>query len=1062
MTDSIYNYSTNSGFVTIEDTDGGNDKIVITSSVYNAGNVKLVRDGLYDLYLRYNNTNLMLIKNQFTENGALEKIEFSNGSSINLSTYSHIINDNEGGNTIYGTDAGAGGDRLNGNGGYDSIFGYRGDDTISGGNEGDYIDGGDGNDRLRGDAGDDTVIGGLGNDVFMYDSGLDSFVEMGGNDTVEIKNPIYTLASVTLHRQAGNQTDLEVNLNGVHAFTLYNQFTENLGFEKIKLANGNTLDLTRVIYNAEGTEDSETLYGTGFGGNPNNVINGYGGSDSLYGYEGNDTLNGGNDYDTLYGGSGNDLMNGGSGTDYMYGETGNDTYLFESGFEGAASGLDYVYENINEGGADIVKFTSLNSTDVFTWSDGSGYFIQSISNPDQTVQIYGSIQTAGTDVGQRVEKITFANNVSYYLYSGLIMNDTGDSHALYGNGGTDNIIGNGGIDTLYGYAGNDRLEGGSDYDYLYGGLGNDTYMFNAGFGSSSSYDYLQEELNEGTADIAKFTSLNSTDVNTWSDGSGFWVQSKLNPDEKVMIYGVTGTEGSDVGQRLEQIRFLNGVTLNLAVGLVTDDTDDSRAQYGSSLGDNLNGNGGNDALYGYVGNDALNGGNNDDALYGGAGNDTLEGGEGYDYMYGGVDNDTYVFGTGFGSVSSYDYVQEELSQGTDAVNFTVLNSTDVYTWADGSGFWVQNKSDSSETLLVYGTVQSDGQDVGQRVESASFADAVTLNLAAGIVTNDSDDSHSQYGSSLGDNLNGNGGNDAFYGYGGNDTLNGGNNDDTLYGDAGNDTLEGGEGYDYMYGGVDNDTYVFGAGFGSASSYDYVQENVAEGTDKAVFTTLNIADAYIWGDSSGLWVQNKADANDRVLFYGTLQSDGLDVGQRVENLKFADGNRILTSGLTMNDSDEAHSLYGSSNADNIDGNGGGDSIYGYDGADTINGGADSDSLYGDAGADTLEGGDGYDYLYGGADADTFLFLSATAFGTDNYIGDFSIVEDNINIADLLSGYDPLTSAIADFVDITTDGSNSFLTVDSDGGGDSFVQIAFINNVTGLDEQTMVNNGNLIVA
>jgi len=65
--------------------------------------------------------------------------------------------------------------------------------------------------------------------------------------------------------------------------------------------------------------------------------------------------------------------------------------------------------------------------------------------------------------------------------------------------------------------------------------------------------------------------------------------------------------------------------------------------------------------------------------------------------------------------------------------------------------------------------------------------------------------------------------------------------------------------------------------------------------------------------------------------------------------------------------------------------------------------------------------------------------------------------------LLIGYDPLTDAITDFVQITESGTNSYLNVDADGGADNFVQVAYIYNETGLtDEDALQTSGNLIAA
>ena len=51
----------------------------------------------------------------------------------------------------------------------------------------------------------------------------------------------------------------------------------------------------------------------------------------------------------------------------------------------------------------------------------------------------------------------------------------------------------------------------------------------------------------------------------------------------------------------------------------------------------------------------------------------------------------------------------------------------------------------------------------------------------------------------------------------------------------------------------------------------------------------------------------------------------------------------------------------------------------------------------------------------------------------------------------------------FVHITSDGTHSYLRIDTDGGADNFIQIAQISNVTGLgDEEALETTGTLITA
>ena len=66
---------------------------------------------------------------------------------------------------------------------------------------------------------------------------------------------------------------------------------------------------------------------------------------------------------------------------------------------------------------------------------------------------------------------------------------------------------------------------------------------------------------------------------------------------------------------------------------------------------------------------------------------------------------------------------------------------------------------------------------------------------------------------------------------------------------------------------------------------------------------------------------------------------------------------------------------------------------------------------------------------------------SAFSQIDKVMDFNAAQgDVIDISDLLSGYDPLSDAISDFVQFTDSGSNSILSVDTDGGADNFVQVA----------------------
>lgn len=138
------------------------------------------------------------------------------------------------------------------------------------------------------------------------------------------------------------------------------------------------------------------------------------------------------------------------------------------------------------------------------------------------------------------------------------------------------------------------------------------------------------------------------------------------------------------------------------------------------------------------------------------------------------------------------------------------------------------------------------------------------------------------------------------------------------------------------------------------------------------------------------------------------------------------------------------------SETITGNASSQSLYGNDGDDVI---------YGLGGDDVLYGGSGIDFLYGGTGADTFVLDDSADI---DHVHDFNIGEgDALDLSDLLTGYDPLTDAINDFVSVTSDGNDTFVSVDADGGADNFVDVAILHNVSDLgSESDLETSGALI--
>lgn len=465
-------------------------------------------------------------------------------------------------------------------------------------------------------------------------------------------------------------------------------------------------------------------------------------------------------------------------------------------------------------------------------------------------------------------------------------------------------------------------------------------------------------------------------------------------------------------------------------------TEKSDYFYGGGGNDLLQGQGDVDNLQGVDGDDTLDGGTGNDTLDGGNGNDTLIGGRDGDYLSGGAGNDTYFFAAGFGSDTIND------TSGIDTIKFGAgIVLSDLRFWVYGTDT-LRILLGANEIWLGYHFQdRNQGGNYHDEVESIVFADGSTFNLAGDFTFTGTDDG------------------------------------ETVYGTTGNDTLVGLKGGDYLSGGPGNDTYFFDAGFGIDDVVD------AGGASDAIrlgagLTTENIT------------VSNYSSTSTKLIsvagVHEVLISDQRAAGgaNAVEILKFADGfsANFLTyttwtwgtsSAQTTNGTASANTIFGRQGNDTINGlagddalhgGSGNDTVKGGDGNDLVHGGIGGDSLYGDAANDTLYGDDGLDNLWGGTGADSFMFLKGTAFNNIDVINDFSKTQaDKINLADLLQGYDPVTSAITSFVQITTSGTNSILKVDADGGGNSFVQIATIKGVTGLtDEAALLASGHLIAA
>ena len=240
------------------------------------------------------------------------------------------------------------------------------------------------------------------------------------------------------------------------------------------------------------------------------------------------------------------------------------------------------------------------------------------------------------------------------------------------------------------------------------------------------------------------------------------------------------------------------------------------------------------------------------------------------------------------------------------------------------------------------------------------------------------------------------------------TLTGGPGNDQLQGRGGNDTVSGGDGNDWLNGNQGDDDLSGGSG------------------------------------------------NDTM--YGGKGNDSLN-GNEGDDQVFGDAGNDIVHGGIGNDY-----VNGNQGDDQVFGDAGNDDVHGGKGNDTVDGGAGDDQVFGEVGDDVVIGGPGLDTLSGGPGSDRFLYTNLTD-GLDT-ITDFTkgLGGDALDIRTVLVGYQPGTSNIRDFVQLTESAGNTTVSVDANGptGGSSFVNMAVLQGVTGLLLEAMLVQGNLLVS
>lgn len=140
---------------------------------------------------------------------------------------------------------------------------------------------------------------------------------------------------------------------------------------------------------------------------------------------------------------------------------------------------------------------------------------------------------------------------------------------MIGGAGDDYLYGEINVGSYGGLLGNDILDGGAGNDQLVGGFGSDTYLFGRGDGQDiiiNDGDFYSGSIDPtvGKLDVLQFEDIASTEVTLSRSGMNLVIQVTGSTD-RVTINNYFVADGlSPRGHAVEQIRFSNGVTWDVA------------------------------------------------------------------------------------------------------------------------------------------------------------------------------------------------------------------------------------------------------------------------------------------------------------------------------------------------------------------------------------------------------------------------------------------------------------------------------------------------------------------
>jgi Ca2+-binding RTX toxin-like protein len=965
-------------------------------------------------------------------NSAVETIQFSDGSSVNLAGLKFDAN---------GVLLAASTDTLTAPA---EDFIVSNAATLSGGFGDDTLVGGAGANTLQGGDGDDMLIGGLGSDVLQGGAGVDTANYVGSDGTT----------GVTVNLSAN------FAIGGEAAGDTFNSIENIIGSHLGDTLTGNDAD--NVI---KGNRGNDVISG-GIGAS---VYTDGKGADVLIGDDGNDTLKGGVHEDNLDGGADNDVLEGGGDRDVLVGGDGNDilrgdqtttgtTTITEMAADGYNANLliNESFENAIDGSASAgwssstaspVQFltsglTGIVGTRAVHLDDGAANITltQEIKNLSAADGVTLSFLYAGKVAGESssVEVLWNGEVIATYTIatttlttqnlsiptakvlagtnklsfrgaglvdgSGAVIDNVyfsrvpGAADQLSGGAGSDRLLGGGGNDVLlggdgddlstinitagagtgqtfaaglYGGAGDDTLDGGAGNDTLDGGAGNDRYLFAAGSGNDSV-------IVGGGQDELIFDKISHKQLWLRQVGNNLEITA-LGLGSTVIVQNWFSGAANQARRLVAADKMLARGDVQALVSAMAAVSATVPAQWpttpSQAFSDALAALWQDNAAYVdravYTGTAGINIITADPALVGGAKFYSL-GGD--DILTGGAGDDEFHFGTEGG------YKRIDGGGGRDSliadVDGAVINVNANIARPLVSIEKISGNGKSNVVLNVGPSASIDLTDVAvdgiSRINGSAEADVITGSAADDFIVGDL-------------------GNDVIKGGAGNDRIRGGAQNDNLDGGDGTDTYDGS---DISTAGTINlaaGTHIAGAATDTLTNF----ENVIAGTNSD--TIIGSAQANRLDGGGGHDIIDGGDGDD--ILVGGTGIDTLKGGLGNDTASYdtmsvaATASTDAASGLSINGvkvdlkansstdgttAPTVRALQGDAASDwfyqveNLTGSQFGDMLTGDDFANSLSGGAGADALYGGAGDDRLSGDAGNDYLDGQTGSNTAIY------------------------------------------------------------------------------------------